>query len=218
MILFSIAIFALLIFAWYFGKYMKLMNTVKNIPGPPIYPFVGNGMLLIGKSPYEIFKIGLEMQAQYGDYLRLLLCSKIVILLGDPKDIEFLLSSRNLIDKSQEYEFIKPWIGEGLISGTGNHWFAHRKALTPAFHFKILEQFVEIFDRNSDILVEKLNSSQGKPLDIFAPALLCALDNICGMIRLHLYFWLTLWFELLSINYFLDRSCNGNDTECSNQF
>ncbi|KAF2894416.1 hypothetical protein ILUMI_11756, partial [Ignelater luminosus] len=39
-------------------------------------------------------------------------------------------------------------------------WKKHRKILTPAFHFQILEQFVDTFQSNSNILVEKLKKEK----------------------------------------------------------
>lgn len=60
-------------------------------------------------------------------------------------------------------------------------WHARRKIITPTFHFKILEQFVEIFDRQSNTLVEKVRMFKDQPpFDIFNTVSLFALDVICG--------------------------------------
>ena len=54
--------------------------------------------------------------------------------------------------------------------------------LTPAFHFKILEDFVHVFNEQSSILVDKLNQQIKKKneLDIFPFITLVTLDIICG--------------------------------------
>jgi cytochrome P450 family 4 len=58
-------------------------------------------------------------------------------------------------------------------------WFARRKIITPTFHFKILEQFVEIFDKQSNTLVEKLRKYKDQAhFDIFDKISLFALDVI----------------------------------------
>lgn len=58
---------------------------------------------------------------------------------------------------------------------------SRRKVMTPAFHFNILEQFVEVFDRNSSILVDVIAQKKtGDPLDIYPLVTLTALDIICG--------------------------------------
>ncbi|KAF2895443.1 hypothetical protein ILUMI_10730, partial [Ignelater luminosus] len=60
-------------------------------------------------------------------------------------------------------------------------WRKHRKILTPAFHFQILEQFLDVFDTFSDILVEKLKKESGKDsVDIYPYITLCSLDIICA--------------------------------------
>jgi cytochrome P450 family 4 len=66
----------------------------------------------------------------------------------------------------------------------GQRWANHRKLLTPAFHFKVLENFVDVFNRNGNILVEKLSSLvNGPEFDVTPYMTLCALDNISGEFR-----------------------------------
>jgi cytochrome P450 family 4 len=66
-----------------------------------------------------------------------------------------------------------------LVS-TGEKWHARRKIITPAFHFKILEQFCEIFGRQSDTFVQNLAKFENKTVDVFPLVNLCSLDVICG--------------------------------------
>jgi cytochrome P450 len=69
-------------------------------------------------------------------------------------------------------------------------WRVHRKSLTPAFHFNILHEFLQIFNKNSKILVERLNKDAGKGtgFDIFESVSLCALDIINGMLLSQIHF------------------------------
>ncbi|XP_046569379.1 cytochrome P450 4V2-like [Haliotis rubra] len=63
---------------------------------------------------------------------------------------------------------------------TGRKWHERRKMLTPTFHFKILTDFVLVFNEQAQILKEKLRSKVGsKPFNIFPDITLCALDVIC---------------------------------------
>jgi cytochrome P450 len=67
------------------------------------------------------------------------------------------------------------------MSFPGDKWHAHRKFLTPAFHFKILEEYLKVFNYNSRILVEKLGARVGEPyVDITSYVTTCTLDIICG--------------------------------------
>lgn len=113
---------------------------------------------------------------------------------------QFIMTSPKHITKSSEYDAVKNWLGDGLImskgsykrtvisSGNliitcflGNKWMSRRKVLTPAFHFKVLDQFIEVFDRNSNILVEILGKCQETDaVDIYPLITMAALDIICG--------------------------------------
>ena len=60
--------------------------------------------------------------------------------------------------------------------------------LTPTFHFKILEDFINIFNKQSVVLVEKLNEAHRDMLvnnkdriNIFPYVARCTLDIICGL-------------------------------------
>jgi hypothetical protein len=53
--------------------------------------------------------------------------------------------------------------------------------ITPAFHFKILDSFVEVFSEKSKILVRKLQKEvRYQGFDIYPYITKCALDIICG--------------------------------------
>ncbi|KAB7505396.1 hypothetical protein Anas_02225 [Armadillidium nasatum] len=61
----------------------------------------------------------------------------------------------------------------------GSLWHMRRKMLTPAFHFKILEEFIEVFNQQSQKFVNKLQKySDGKPFNIFPLITLATLDII----------------------------------------
>jgi hypothetical protein len=57
--------------------------------------------------------------------------------------------------------------------------------LTPAFHFKILEDFIDIFNEQSAILVKKLEKELDRDLfNIFPYVTLCTLDIVCGKLAM----------------------------------
>jgi hypothetical protein len=63
----------------------------------------------------------------------------------------------------------------------GDKWRSHRKILTAAFHFKVLEEYVQVFNSNSQALVQKLEEHVGQPfVDITSYIAMCTLDIICG--------------------------------------
>lgn len=44
---------------------------------------------------------------------------KQCVLITDYKMLEFILSSSNILKKSEAYDFLKPWLGSGLLIGSG---------------------------------------------------------------------------------------------------
>lgn len=63
----------------------------------------------------------------------------------------------------------------------GEKWHSRRKILTPSFHFKILEGFIQVFNVNSEFLIKDLEAQIEEPfVDINAHITKCTLDIICG--------------------------------------
>ncbi|CAG2115187.1 unnamed protein product [Medioppia subpectinata] len=92
---------------------------------------------------------------------------------------DFLKCNVN-IEKPYEYQLLYDWLGKGLlINDCSDLWRERRKLLTPAFHYKILDEFVPIFNEKTDILLDRLRESADKEsvniCDLVFPA---ALDII----------------------------------------
>lgn len=90
---------------------------------------------------------------------------KLLVFLTDPRDVELILSSYVHIDKSSEYRFFKPWLGDGLLISTGQKWKAHRKLIAPTFHLNVLKSFIDLFNANSRDVIKKLEKEIGKEFD-----------------------------------------------------
>lgn len=67
----------------------------------------------------DVFETMMRKGAAYKDIAKLWLGPKLIVLLYDPRDVELVLSSQVYIDKSNEYSFFQPWLGEGLLISTG---------------------------------------------------------------------------------------------------
>ena len=96
-------------------------------------------------------------------------------------ETEFVLSSQKLLKKHIMYSLLEPWLGTGLLLSSGKKWHDRRKILTPAFHFKILEQFIEVFDKQSSILVDQMAQfADGQLVNIYPLITNLTLDVLCG--------------------------------------
>lgn len=66
---------------------------------------------------------------------------------------------------------------------SGSVWQRKRKTITPAFHFKVLDNYISMFDASCDTLVDVLSAkADGKKCDIVPFITSFTLEIIAGMI------------------------------------
>ncbi|CAC5409593.1 CYP4V2 [Mytilus coruscus] len=174
---------ATIVFAviWYM-QYGKLRKELNKFPGPAAVPVFGNALML--KTDRKEFYHQLQQWCE--DYresgiVRLWLFEGIPwIGIYKAEYCEILLNSSKHIDKAQEYRFLHPWLGTGLLTSTGTKWKTRRRMLTPTFHFKILNDFMGVFNDQIDVMMNKLEGKwKNGTFNIFNDITLCALDIIC---------------------------------------
>lgn len=97
---------------------------------------------------------------------------------------EEILTSHKILAKGFQYKLVHNWLGTGLLTSTGDKWRSRRRLFTPAFHFKILEDFSDTINAQSFILCSKLAqlSRSGANFDVVPAISLCTLDIICETI------------------------------------
>ncbi|XP_060554659.1 cytochrome P450 4A7-like [Ruditapes philippinarum] len=78
------------------------------------------------------------------------------------------------------YRFFEPWLGEGLLISGGKKWERNRKLLTPAFHFNILNGYVNVMNNVADILMKTFTDAakNGEPVDVFPNVCRASLDTM----------------------------------------
>lgn len=120
------------------------------------------------------------MSDKYGTCFRVWAGTRLAFVCSDPRYYEVIFNSSRNIAKNNMYNFLIPWLGEGLLLSTGKKWYNRRKIITPTFHFKILHQFVEVFNRQNKVFVDKLmaKSNRHTPFNIYPEISLMTLDVI----------------------------------------
>ncbi|KAL3285471.1 hypothetical protein HHI36_000003 [Cryptolaemus montrouzieri] len=169
---------------WYFSKNRKqrrrIIEALEKFKGDPWYPILGTAWSQVFVRKEDLFDQMYNRPEKYGPIYRSWVGSEPLIHLTKAKHAEILLKSSVNIKKGKNYEFVRSFLGDGLITGHGEQWQRHRKLITPAFHFKILDGFQDIFSEKSQMLVEELQPlADGKFFDIYSHITHCALDIIC---------------------------------------
>ncbi|KAJ3659328.1 hypothetical protein Zmor_011019 [Zophobas morio] len=146
---------------------LKIKNLLKNrkqlkiIPGPEAKNNLGGSIAHLQTSLDVSFKTLRKWAKLYYPIYTVTILNYISPIMLHPDDFELILSNPKHIEKSDVYNVLHGWLGTGLLTSTGQKWLNRRKILTPAFHFSILQQFVEIFNKHTDDLVKNF----GKLLD-----------------------------------------------------
>ncbi|KQS26030.1 cytochrome P450 4d1 isoform X1 [Drosophila erecta] len=166
-------------------KFKRLIDLISYMPGPPVLPLVGHGHHFIGKPPHEMVKKIFEFMDTYSkdQVLKVWLGPELNVLMGNPKDVEVVLGTLRFNDKAGEYKALEPWLKEGLLVSRGRKWHKRRKIITPAFHFKILDEFVEVFEKGSRDLLRNMEQDRLKHgvsgFSLYDWINLCTMDTIC---------------------------------------
>ncbi|XP_065089652.1 cytochrome P450 4c3-like [Ochlerotatus camptorhynchus] len=158
----------------------ELQRKLPNFQTVPSVAVLGNSHLYRkDPTPPGIFATFTRFHRLYGnDLISQGLFNQPNLAVTSAKVVEQVLQAKT-IKKSIIYEFMKPWLNEGLVTSLGKKWAQRRRIITPAFHFKILEEFLVIFNQRTEVFTDKLKGQVGKgDFNIYEYVTLCTLDII----------------------------------------
>ncbi|GMR35745.1 hypothetical protein PMAYCL1PPCAC_05940 [Pristionchus mayeri] len=171
----------------FFEVAYRAYEPLQKIPGPKSLPLVG-AVYQFKLNSKEFF----EQLDQWHEYfcrvdpkrmgmVKLWLGPFPVVSVVWPDFIKTILESNTLLKKSNNYDIVRRWIGDGLLVSSGEKWQKRRKMLTPAFHFNVLRNYHEVFTRCGAMFVERLDekADTNREVDIFPYLKRCAMDIIC---------------------------------------
>lgn len=130
-------------------------------------PFVGHAFKL-GKTEDEFLPALENMWIRMGrDKFILKLGTMHQIVLTKPQDIEVILSSSTLVNKSSIYKKIITAIaGNSSLVLDREQWRHFREITNEAFSFKILDFYVDIFQKEQKDLIDIISANKNKDLNI----------------------------------------------------
>lgn len=174
---------------------MKTLKHLKHLPGrKEVLPFLSTYTLFKAcsqsESPAGFASIffnaisGFHATFQKHGMHRVYNGLSPLIILYRAEFVEEVLRSNTLLKKGLVYDLLHPWLGTGLLTGTGNKWKSRRRLFTPAFHFRILDDFTPSINTQSMILADILGkkSLEHNGVDVVPKVTLCTLDIVCETI------------------------------------
>lgn len=188
----------LVAFSWkHVAMLIRAWKMLRNVPGPPdwipmAYVTSAKNAISNASSTPEEFKL-LALQFVMG-YARILQTNKValskvyigvwpLLFLSSAEAAEVVMKSNTILDKAFLYDLFNSWLGTGLLTSPKRKWRARRKLLTPAFHFKLLDDFVPVMVEHARTFANRLRTlsqqHQQAPLDVVPLVSCCTLDVIC---------------------------------------
>ncbi|XP_057658282.1 cytochrome P450 4d8-like isoform X1 [Diorhabda carinulata] len=167
---------SLFIYMWI--KITRLRKKLKWIPETPKLPIFGN--IFDFKKPTELLNVFGRYLNSYDGLCSIELLTQKIVLCTDPEMMKFILSTTEILNKSEHYKLLSNWLEQGLLTSDGEKWKKTRKILNPSFHFSFLTTFIDIFEKNSRRLVELLDKeTTNDSVDVLPYLTMSSLDVIC---------------------------------------
>uniref|UniRef100_A0A182FAN8 Uncharacterized protein n=1 Tax=Anopheles albimanus TaxID=7167 RepID=A0A182FAN8_ANOAL len=165
----------------------------------PYYPIIGNGLVFFGKSGNEMFDAFIKPFAEFEGWFQMWLGPKLVVSTSHPDIMQAVLMHPDCLEKPFIYDFAKLEHGlfgveedsfknshidlKFLVLSTDHTWKSQRKALNPSFNVRILNSFIPVFIKCSNLLVnnlEKAVDQGGKMVSVLPYISKCTLEMVCG--------------------------------------
>ncbi|XP_037674192.1 cytochrome P450 4F2-like isoform X2 [Choloepus didactylus] len=168
--------------SWSYAFYEKC-HRLRSFPQPPKRNWFLGHMDLFYANEQTLMNTA-QLVATYPQHLVVWMGPIIpVISLFHPDVIRCVTNASATIAPKNMlfYQFLKPWLGDGLLLSAGDKWSHHRRMLTPAFHFNILKPYMKIFNESVNIMHAKwqrLASEGSIRLDMFEHISLMTLDSL----------------------------------------
>ncbi|XP_037876492.1 cytochrome P450 4c21 [Bombyx mori] len=137
--------------------FYSIAERHSNVPLCDNYlPVIGHTHMIIGggKRLLQTVKYACEETNKKGGVAILKLGLSNYYIITDPEDN--LTVANGTLQKHFVYQFASNWLGDGLITSSGETWKRHRKLLNPAFSQQMLNIYTAVFNRKSRNLISAI--------------------------------------------------------------
>ncbi|XP_068905084.1 probable cytochrome P450 4aa1 isoform X3 [Tenebrio molitor] len=154
----TLFIVTIMLILLYFKNYFKALYIGFKIPGPPALPILGNVLLIQDSKKME--DLGTRLSQLYSSIVTFWISIIPFFLVFEPRDLQIILSTNRYTTKNMFYSLLHNFIGDGLITNTGEKWKQHRRFIQPYFHVSILKVYFDAFYKSSVIIVQDLKNQE----------------------------------------------------------
>ncbi|KAI5643380.1 cytochrome p450 domain-containing protein [Phthorimaea operculella] len=144
-------------------RWSRWARLVAKIPGPPELPLLGHAWTLRNVTRESLF---VQLRQWAKEFKRIYTIKmgafRVSVNIFHPDDVEAIYSTTAHNEKQLPYNFLRPWLCEGLLISNGEKWKQRRKLLTPAFHFNILKRFCISFNDQTEMLLKSVEAETDK--------------------------------------------------------
>ncbi|XP_026726456.1 cytochrome P450 4c3-like [Trichoplusia ni] len=178
-----VLVLLLLVSALYYLHFRRSRKLIyefsETLPTTGDLPLLGHTHWFIG-SPERILnnvRTLVENIDEMGSISKVWIGPTLYVVTLNPEDVQKILE--NCLEKDYSYKFLQAWLGNGLFVAPVDLWKAHRRLLLPIFHNRIIEDYIEVFAEQGQILVTRLHEQVGrKQFDIYEYITSCMLDIV----------------------------------------
>lgn len=144
---------------------------LRVMPGPPGVPLFGNTLDMWA----DQLRMCQTTHRDYGDFAMLRFGPLRMVLVNDADAVHHVLTRNHKnYKKSRNYQGLKLFLGEGLLTSEGEFWRRQRKLAAPAFHHQALVGFAEQMAESTELMLERWQAlhdaaeSESPVLDVHA--------------------------------------------------
>ncbi|KAL3283332.1 hypothetical protein HHI36_006480 [Cryptolaemus montrouzieri] len=180
-IMFAVLVYSLLVvtLVTFFLWWRKRPSVrVGNFPSPPSVFLLGHGPYI--NSTKKLLPYFHKHLLENNGIIKLLVGPKVLLVVSNHEFLKWITSTSKFTHKPQEYQYLKDWLGDGLLIAKGDRWKTHRRILNQAFNYQALENHIQVVENTSNILVRKLEDHIGQDsLDIYPIISSFTFDVVC---------------------------------------
>nr|ALD15914.1 cytochrome P450 [Dendroctonus armandi] len=140
-----------------FKNFCRSMLLALRLPGPPAWPIIGN--ILHVTNTKAQFALA-DNVGKFAPFARVWMFLLPTILVYQPDHLRVILSSTKVAEKNFFYQLLQTFIGNGIITSTGDEWRKNRKLLQPMFQLGPIERYFEQFARTSEAVFRRLQTQK----------------------------------------------------------